>query len=70
MAKPSYAEAIRQAKGVKLNLASGAEGSFVSMSAQDRARLYDKKYRAQGETEVDIRNRLQYTRSVMRDIFG
>lgn len=46
-------KALRIAKQVKLGLASGADGSFVSMTPEDRAKAYAKAIRKQGRTIVE-----------------
>jgi hypothetical protein len=43
-------KALRIAKTVKLSLASGADGSFVSMTPEDRERAYKKAIAKQGRT--------------------
>ena len=60
MNKPSYAEALRIAKQVKLGLASGGDGEFVQLTAEDKRKLYNKAIRKQGKTRVDILNEVEF----------
>jgi len=66
MSKPSYREALRIAKQVKLGLASGAEGASVRMTAEDQAKLYKKLARLQGDTPVDKANKLKYDNELLK----
>lgn len=43
-------KALRIAKQVKLGLASGADGTFVSMTPEDRDKAYRAAARKQGRT--------------------
>lgn len=50
-------KALRIAKQVKLGLASGADGTFVSMTPEDRAKAYRIAARKQGRTVAEYRQR-------------
>lgn len=64
--KPSYSEALRIAKQVKLGLASGAEGKSIRMTSEDKSKLYAKRAREQGETPVDKANRLKFEQTLLK----
>ena len=68
MSKPSFRKALSIAKAVKLQLASGAEGSCVSMTAQDKAKAYQRASAKQGKTVTDLANELQFKRNLLKEI--
>ena len=68
MNKPSFSEALRIAKQVKLNLAGAAEGKVVSMTAQDKARAYRVAMRKQGKTVTDLKNEQKFRNNLLKDI--
>jgi hypothetical protein len=68
MSKPSYRQALAIAKQVKLQLASGADGSVVRMTAQDKAKAYSVASAKQGKTVVELANELQFKRNLLKEI--
>ena len=63
MSKPSYAQAMRIAKQVKLNLASGAESGFRN------GVHYQQPVVRNEQTVVDIANKLHYEQWLLKQIF-
>ena len=67
MTKPSYRQALAIAKTVKLQLASAADGPSVIMTAEDKAKAYASAMHKQGNTTVDLANKLKFERSILND---
>ena len=61
-------QAMRIAKDMNMSLASGAEGTFIRLTAEDRAKMYKQAARKAGKTLAERSEDLTLTLNLLKNM--